>query len=232
MLTDPKTSSISVIIPTRNEAENISELLPELLPIPGVEVLVVDGSSTDNTAAAAEALGARVLRVSPGRAQQMNAGAEAARGDILLFLHSDTRLDAGFAEQVRQALSQAGVAAGAFRLAIAGKGAGLRLIEWLANMRSRFLQMPYGDQGIFVGAEMFSAVQGFPALPILEDFELVRRLKRKGRITILPLAANTSARRWKKLGVLRTTAINQAVIIGYLLGVDSQKLAAWYRWKS
>jgi len=223
--------SCSVIIPTRNEAENIATLLPELLSIPGIEVLVVDGSSSDNTASIAKALGAKVFNTSPGKALQMNTGAKAARGDILLFLHGDTRLDPGFADQIRDTLGQPGVAAGAFRLAIDGKGFGLRIIEWLANFRSRVLHMPYGDQGVFLRADMFSAVGGFPALPIMEDFELVRRLKRKGRIKILPLAAKTSARRWQKAGVLRTTAINQVIIIGYLFGVNPQKLAEWYRGK-
>lgn len=229
MSTDRKTSNISIIVPTRNEAESISKFLPELLSTPGIEVLVVDAGSSDNTIDTAKALGAKVFSVSPGKASQMNAGAKAARGDILLFLHADTRLAPGFVKQAQDTLSQPGIAAGAFRLAIDGKGIGLRIIEWLANFRSRFLQMPYGDQGIFVTADIFSAVGGFPALPIMEDFELVRRLKHKGRIKILPLAATTSPRRWQKLGVLRTTAINQAIIIGYLLGIDPYKLAHWYR---
>ena len=229
MSTDPKTSSISIIIPARNEAESISMLLPELLSIPGIEVLVVDGGSSDNTVETAKNLGAKVFGVSPGKAFQMNAGAEAARGDILLFLHADTSLPKNFQEQVRDTINKPGVAAGAFLLAIEGKGFGLRIIEFLANLRARFLQMPYGDQGIFVRADMFSSVGGYPALPIMEDFELVRRLKRQGAIKILPLSAKTSPRRWRKLGVLRTTAVNQAIIIGYLLGVDPQKLAEWYR---
>jgi rSAM/selenodomain-associated transferase 2 len=231
MSTDQKTSNISIIVPTRNEAVSISKLLPELLCIPGIEVIVVDGCSSDNTGAIAKTLGAKVLSATPGKASQMNAGAQAARGDILLFLHADTRLDPGFAEQVLDALSQPGVAAGAFHLAIDGKGFGLRIIEWLANFRSRVLQMPYGDQALFVRADLFSSAGGFPAQPIMEDFALVRKLKRKGRIKILPLAANTSSRRWQKLGVLHTTALNQAIIIGYLLGVNPQKLAEWYRGK-
>lgn len=221
----------SVIIPTRNEAENIAVLLPQLLCIPGLEVLVVDGGSTDDTAAVAETLGATVVHSLPGKAVQMNRGAETAHGDILLFLHADTRLEQGFAEQVRSALHRPGVAAGAFRLTIDGKSIGLRIIERLANFRSLVLQMPYGDQGIFLTRDMFSSVAGFPPLPIMEDFELVRRLRRQGRITILPLHATTSARRWKKLGVLRTALINQAVIAGYLLGVAPKKLAAWYEGK-
>ncbi len=231
MSTDRKTSNISIIIPTLNEAGCISKFLPELLSTPGIEVLVVDGGSSDNTADTAKALGAKVIRVSAGKASQMNAGAKAACGDILLFLHGDTRLAPGFVAQVRNALNQTGVAAGAFRLKIDGGFWGLRVIEWLANFRSRFLQMPYGDQGIFVSADLFAALGGFPALPIMEDFEMVRRLKRKGRIKTLPLAATTSARRWQKLGILRTTVMNQVIIIAYLLGVKPQTLAQWYREK-
>lgn len=229
MSTDRKTSNISIIIPARNEAESLGKFLPQLISAPGVEVLVADGGSEDETVAVANSLGVQVISSVPGKAVQMNTGAAAAHGDILLFLHADTRLEPGFADQVRYTLSQPGVAAGAFRLAIDGKGFGLRVIEWLVNFRSRFLQMPYGDQGIFVNAEMYSEVGGYPALPIMEDFELVRRLKRKGRIRILQLVATTSSRRWKELGALRTTVINQVIIIGYLLGVDPHKLAQWYR---
>lgn len=229
MSTDRKILSISIIIPALNEAESLASLLPHPVSIEGVEVIVADGGSIDRTVDTAKDLGAKILHSVPGRAVQMNAGAQAAQGDILLFLHADTSLPPGFAEQVQHALSQPGVAAGAFRLAIKGRGFGLRLIEWLANLRSRVLKMPYGDQGIFVRAGLFAEVGGFPALPIMEDFELVRRLKRKGSIRILRLTATTSPRRWENLGLLRTTAINQAIIIGYLLGLDPQKLAAWYR---
>jgi rSAM/selenodomain-associated transferase 2 len=231
MSTDPKTFSISIIIPARNEAENFSRILPGLLAVPGIEVLVVDGNSSDGTAATAEALGARVLRAYPDRASQMNIGAGAARGDILLFLHADTSLAPGFKQQVRGALGQPGVAAGAFRFAIAGPGWGLRLIEKIVNLRARFLQMPYGDQALFVRADLFASLGGFPSLPVMEDFEMVRRLKKRGRIAILSLAATTSARRWEKLGALRTTLVNQAMVIGYLLGVNPRKLAEWYRVK-
>ncbi len=229
MSTDRKISNISIIIPTRNEADSIGKFLPELVSTPGVDVLVVDGGSTDNTVAVVKSLGVQVLSADTGKAAQMNTGAEAAQGDILLFLHGDTRLAPGFVEQVIDALSQPGVAAGAFKLAIDGKGFGLRIIEWLANFRARIMQMPYGGQGIFITTDMFSTVGGFPALPIMEDFELMRRLKRKGGIKILALPATTSARRWRKLGVLRTTLINQAIIIAYLLGVPPKKLADWYR---
>lgn len=202
--------------------------LPELLAIPGAEVIVADGGSSDDTVDRAKTMGAIVCSAPRNKALQMNAGARIARSGTLLFLHADTRLVSGFAEKIHHALSQPGVAAGAFRLKIDGKKSGLRVIEWLVNIRSRVLQMPYGDQGIFVRVEMFSAVGGFPAIPIMEDFEMIRELKRKGRIKILLLAATTSPRRWEKLGILRTTFINQIIIIGYLLGVKPQRLAEWY----
>jgi rSAM/selenodomain-associated transferase 2 len=229
MSTDRKTSNISIIIPTRNEADSIGKFLPELLAVHGVELLVVDGGSTDNTVDIAKSLGAQVLSSSPGRAEQMNTGAEAAHGNILLFLHCDTKLAPGFVEQVGDALNQPEISAGAFQLSIDGKGFGLRVIEWLVNFRSKILQMPYGDQGIFVTTDMFFSVGTFPRQPIMEDFELMRRLKGRGKIKILPLRATTSARRWKKLGIMRTTAINQAIILGYLLGINPEKLAGWYR---
>lgn len=229
MSTGQKTSSISIIIPTLNEADTIGNLLATLQGFPEIELLVVDGGSTDRTVALAGSMGARVLTAGPGRAAQMNAGAEAARSDILLFLHSDTILSPGFALPIRNTLQQPGVVAGAFSLAIAGRGFSLRLLELLINFRSRVLQMPYGDQALFMTAGMFSAAGRFPLQPIMEDFELVRNLRRRGTIKILPLKATTSARRWKKLGLLRTTLRNQAIIIGYFLGVSREKLAAWYR---
>lgn len=229
MSTDRKTSNISIIIPALNEAGSIGNVLAELREIPGIELFVVDGGSNDNTVELAKSLGVRVLSAPAGKANQMNAGAQAAQGDILLFLHSDTKLVPGFESQVRKALARPGVSAGAFALSIDARGFDLRMIEWLVNLRSRVMQMPYGDQGIFVTADMFFAVGGFPSQPIMEDFELVRKLKKRGRIAILPLRASTSARRWRKLGVLRTTYINQAIIIRYLLGANPEKLADWYR---
>ena len=229
MSTDRKTSNISIIIPTRNEADSIGRLLPELLAVPGVELLVVDGGSTDNTVDIAKSLGAQVLSSPPGKAKQMNAGAEAAHGNILLFLHCDTKLAPGFVVQIEAALNQPEISAGAFQLSIDSKGFGLRVIEWLVNFRSKILQMPYGDQGIFVTTDMFFSVGAFPPQPIMEDFEFIRKLRKRGKIKILPLHATTSSRRWERLGILKTTAINQAIIIGYLFGVSPEKLAGWYR---
>jgi hypothetical protein len=159
----------------------------------------------------------------------MNLGAAAAQSPILLFLHADTRLPEDFAECVRWTLAQDGVVAGAFELRIASPRPGFRLIERLANFRSRRLQMPYGDQAIFLMADIFQESGGFPEIPLMEDFNFVRRLKRRGRVAIACAPALTSARRWERRGLLRQTLLNQAVICGCLLGIAPERLARWYR---
>jgi rSAM/selenodomain-associated transferase 2 len=161
----------------------------------------------------------------------MNAGAALASGDILLFLHADTRLSEGFEDHVQDALAGPGVAAGAFKLKIDSNTRGLRLTERVANWRSRTLQMPYGDQALFLKKEVFWGLEGFPPFPIMEDFELVRRLRRRGRIELAPGWATTSARRWQQVGVTRTWLLNQLVVTAYLCGVSTHRLARWYRFK-
>ena len=234
--------TLSVIIPVLNEANAIQQLLTSLQASAGtaaeaatetaagtVEVIVVDGGSSDQTVALAKAMGVRVMEASQGRAAQMNAGAEIAAGEVLLFLHADSQLPNRFAAFVEQTLAQPGAVAGAFELQIAAPEASLRWVERGVNWRSRWLQLPYGDQAIFLKAETFRQLGGFAALPIMEDFELVRRLQKLGKIAIAPAAVRTSARRWQKLGVVKTTVINQLVIAAYFLGVAPEQLARWYR---
>ena len=223
--------ALSVVIPALNEAGQIAETLSALARSSNVEIIVVDGGSPDGTIAVARAAGVRVLEARPPRSIQMNAGAAAAGGDLLLFLHADTRLPAGFETQVRQTLARPRVAAGAFRLKIDGNQRGLRTIEAVANWRSRVLQMPYGDQALFLRSYTFWESGAFPPIPIMEDFELVRRLKRRGRIALAPGCAETSARRWLRLGAVKTWLVNQCVIAAYCAGVSPQRLAAWYRGK-
>jgi len=229
MSTAPKTSIISVIIPTLNEADRLAATLAPLRREPDLELIVTDGGSTDATVAIARDFGALVVQGEPGRARQQNRGAAAATGTILLFLHADTILPSGFGGAVRKCLAQSGVAAGAFRLAIAGTRRGLRLIETVANWRARLLQLPYGDQALFLPRSTFTRLGGFPELEIMEDFELVRRLKKLGKIDLLKISARTSDRRWRALGLVRTTLINQAVLIGYFLRCSPYSLASWYR---
>jgi hypothetical protein len=221
--------TISIIIPTLNEAENLSLTLASARSQVEVEIIVVDGGSSDDTGELATGSGARLLTTTGGRARQINAGALAASAGVLLFLHGDTRLPPGFDSYVQDVLVMPGIVAGAFRLGIDGSKFGLRIIELLANFRSRFLQMPYGDQAIFLRADLFHTVGGFPDMVIMEDFVLMKRIKKEGRIAIAPVPVKTSARRWLKLGILKTTLINQAVLLAYFLGSDHQGLARWYR---
>lgn len=248
-------TKISLIIPVLNEASRIKSTLAAVQNAANLEVIVVDGGSQDETVAIATSLGVQVISAAAGRACQMNAGAAVATGDILLFLHGDTRLPAGFEAMVRQALGEdrqagnfpvqnstpppaalplskvgtEGVIAGAFELGIEGHFWGRVAVEKIVNWRSRILGMPYGDQAIFLKAPVFQEIGGFPNMPIMEDFELMLRLRRLGRIAIISTPVLTSGRRWQKLGVLKTTLINQVVIIGYFLGVPPSQLACWYR---
>jgi rSAM/selenodomain-associated transferase 2 len=224
--------TISIIIPTLNEAKNIEKTLLNFQNKPDIEIIVVDGGSQDKTVKIVQKLGVKII-CSPvvGRAQQMNFGAAAATGEILLFLHADTQLPLGYQEMVRSALSQPKIIAGAFQLAIEGQQKSLRLVETMVNWRSRFLSLPYGDQSIFLKASTFKKIGGFSSLPIMEDFEFIQRLKRQGKITIVPASVVTSGRRWQKLGIFRTTLINQLIILGYYLGVPPVHLARWYRRK-
>jgi rSAM/selenodomain-associated transferase 2 len=220
---------ISVVVPVLNEAGRIKSALASFENATNVEVIVVDGGSQDETVEIAKSLGVQVISSPIGRACQMNAGAKVATGDILLFLHADTRLPAKFDTLVRETLSKPGIVAGAFELAIDAELPGLRLIETMVNWRSRFLSLPYGDQAIFIPADVFQDMGGFPEMPIMEDFEFVLRLRRVGRIEIVPVPVLTSARRWQKLGVAKTTLINQLIILGYFLGVSPEQLVRWYR---
>ncbi|MEH1868849.1 MAG: TIGR04283 family arsenosugar biosynthesis glycosyltransferase [Nostoc sp.] len=220
---------ISIIIPTLNEAENIKQAIATTQAYTNIEVIIVDGGSKDDTIEIAQSLNVKVISSFPGRAVQMNAGAVAASGEILLFLHADTRLPTGFDEMIRTALQQPGTVAGAFKLRIDASRLSLRWVEWGVNVRSHFCQMPYGDQAIFLTKAVFQQIGGFPELPIMEDFELVRRLKAKGRITIISTPVVTSARRWLQKGVFKTTLLNQIVIISYLLGVSPARIRCWYR---
>ncbi|MBW4643239.1 MAG: TIGR04283 family arsenosugar biosynthesis glycosyltransferase [Goleter apudmare HA4340-LM2] len=222
-------AKISIVIPALNEVENIQDAIATTQPSANIEVIVVDGGSKDDTVKIAQSLGATVISAPPGRAVQMNTGAIAANGEILVFLHADTRLPTGFDHLIRTTLQQPGTVAGAFNLQINASGLGMRLVEKGVNWRSHFWQMPYGDQAIFLTKEIFHKIGYFPELPIMEDFELIRRLKRIGKITIIDVPVVTSARRWLKKGIWQTTLINQIVIIAYLLGVSPQRIRSWYR---
>lgn len=219
---------ISVIIATLNEAANLPYCLPERLEQSDVEVIVADGGSCDETPDIAIGKGWKVCRSATGRSAQMNEGAKLASGNVLLFLHGDTKLPNDFVNQILRVLSEPNVVAGAFRLGITNPTFGMKIIERLANWRSVQLQMPYGDQAIFLSAEEFLAIGGFSDIPIMEDVELIRRLRKRGRIRIASASVQTSSRRWEKLGLWKTTAMNQACILAYYVGVSPRRIHRWY----
>jgi rSAM/selenodomain-associated transferase 2 len=222
-------TKVSIIIPTLNEAANIKTAIATTQFGTNIEVIVVDAGSQDDTVAIAHSLGVKVILSNPGRAVQMNTGAAVATGEILLFLHADTRLPMGFDEMLRKALQQVGVVAGAFTLQIDAPVFALRLVEWGVKWRSRLFQMPYGDQAIFITTALFKEIGCFPEISIMEDFELIQRLKRIGKIAIVSVPVITSARRWLQKGVFKTTLINQIVVIAYLFGVPPAQLRNLYR---
>lgn len=220
---------LSVVIPTLNEAEALPRTLERALHGEDIEIIVADGGSHDGTRERAAEAGAVVLEVGGGRAAQLNAGAERATGRHLLFLHADTLLPDGYADTVRQTLKNPAVVAGAFRFRTDGEGLGIRLVEWGTNLRSAAGRRPYGDQALFLEKRVFEELNGFPELPIMEDFEFVRCLRRRGRIVTVADAVITSARRWRCLGPLRTTLRNQLMVLGYRAGVSPERLTRWYR---
>lgn len=223
------TIAISIIIPTLNEAQVLGKTLARLQENNTCEVIVVDGGSSDTTVVLAQKAGCRIISSPKGRSRQMNLGAAEATGEILLFLHADTLLPDNFSKLILDAISHPGFVAGAFSLAIESSARSLAVIAWLANLRSRLLHLPYGDQALFTTRKMFSAIGGFPEIEIMEDFVFLRKMKKEGQIVILPECATTSARRWENLGIVRTTLINQLIVCGYSLGVPPVILARWYR---
>ncbi len=215
---------ISVIIPTLNEEQCVGAAVVRAAA--AYEVIVTDGGSSDGTVAVATTHGARVVTSAPGRGRQMNRGAAEAAGDTLLFLHADTLLPGGFETHVARVLS-GGACAGAFRLQIDSPQWSLRVIERAVNVRSRVFGMPYGDQALFLRAAIFGELGGYADIAAMEDFDLVRRLRRRGRIEVAEACVVTSARRWLRCGVIRTTVLNQALVLAWLGGVSADRIARW-----
>ena len=220
---------ISVIIPALNEAGYIGETLRSVKSACDIEIIVADGGSADDTIRIAESQGARVIQCEIGRAKQFNAAAELARGEFLLFLHADTRLPSGWERDIEETLAASEVAAGSFEFSTELDGIWMKMFTPIVNFRSRWLHLPYGDQGLFMKKATFETLNGFPDIPIMDDVEMVRRVKRLGEIVIVPSAVITSGRRWRSLGVWRTTALNQLCIVGHLLGIAPATIARWYK---
>ena len=216
--------TISVVIPTLDEASHIVRTV-ESVVAPGIETIVVDGGSRDETCRLARDAGVRVLASERGRARQLLMGGENSTGDVVLFLHADTRLERGWQEGVRQALSDPECAGGAFAFRFAERGAKLRWMEWGVALRVALLRLPYGDQALFVRRSVLERMGGIPIVPIMEDLDLVRAIKRAGRLQMLDLTATTSSRRYVRRGGLRTVFQHQIALLGWWLGWDRTRLA-------
>lgn len=225
---------ISIVIPVLNEEKNIQNFLAQFKNSSDLEIILVDGGSTDKTKEKIQELMSEnnqiklVTTNKLGRANQMNYGAALATKKILLFLHADTILTNNYRQNMQNILNNKKVIMGAFKLRINGTKKSLRLIEIMVNLRSQIFFLPYGDQGFFITKDNFELLEGFADLPIMEDFNFVQRAKNKGKIVIANAVVITSARRWQKLGVFRTTIINQLVIIGYYLQVSPERLQQFY----
>lgn len=219
---------LSLIIPALNEKEFIEKTLKEIVKVPGVEVIVSDGGSTDSTPEIS-ASAARVVKSMPGRGIQMNTGASVASGDVLLFLHADTLLPENWAEKLLSAMSDERVVGGAFTLSIDSARLSHNIIASVANIRSRVTGIHYGDQGIFVKRSVFEKIGGFKDIPIMEDVDLMRRLKKAGIVVMLKDKVATSARRWDKEGAVYATIRNWLLITLYYIGVAPERLYKFYK---
>jgi rSAM/selenodomain-associated transferase 2 len=224
---------LSIIMPVLNEAAGITAALRQLAPLRarGAEVIVVDGGSSDGTAELARPLADRVLSAPRGRAAQMNAGAAAASGGVLLFLHADTALPEYADRLVLDGLAQSRRAWGRFDVRFDDGGA-LRLVALMMNWRSRVTGIATGDQAMFVTRAAFDQVGGFPPIALMEDVALSARLKRVSRPLCLAARVTTSGRRWRRHGTLRIILLMLLLRLRYFLGADPARLARDYGYES
>ena len=221
---------ISVVIPTYNEEGVVGKCIRALREErTNCEIIVADGGSSDGTAEEVMSFqDILMVQSRKGRGPQLNAGAAAARGEILLFLHADTILEKGWSSDILSACGQDGVVGGAFTLKIDCRGGRYRLTEHWVRLRCRLFSVPYGDQGIFLKSDVFRKLGGYEEIPIMEDVEIIGRMKSLGRIVILKRNAYVSARKWTKEGWFRTSVRNQFIMLMYRFGVTPHYLARIY----
>lgn len=228
---------IAVVVPALDEASRIGQVVESAIrgrdrsdppDRPAIEVIVVDGGSTDGTPERAVAAGARVVTSARGRARQLGVGARASCSDVILFLHADTLLPAGYDRAVCEALRDPGTVGGAFGFRFDRTTMALRLIEWGVRLRVLLFRLPYGDQAVFVRRSVLDALGGVPQVPIMEDLDLVRAMKARGRLARVPLDVVTSARRYELNGPLRTMLRHWIAASAWAAGVDRDRIAGWY----
>lgn len=225
--------SISIIVPVFREAGIINPAVARLNRLSGAgesEIIVVDGGPGGETVAAIGRTGVVTILSPKGRGIQMNAGARAASGEILLFLHADTRLPSEGLDRIRVAMADRRWVGGAFDLGIDSNRRIFRILERAASLRSRLTRIPYGDQAIFIRSAFFREIGGYRNIPIMEDVELMRRIKSTGHgIVFLPDRVRTSARRWEREGVAGGTLRNWLLVLLFLAGMSPERLARFYR---
>lgn len=225
--------TISVIIPTLNEEAILSENLAHMSALQVGELIIVDGGSTDLTVPTAQAFCAntpdtQLVTAPRGRARQMNEGAKASRGDVLLFLHADTQLPVGAGRIIKSALSDPTVVGGRFDVRFDSSSMWSQVISAFMNRRSRLTGISTGDQALFVRRQVFEQLGGFAEIPLMEDIDFSRRLKRAGRIAALRDTVTTSFRRWETQGPLRTILLMWTLRFLYWTGVSPVRLSLWY----
>jgi rSAM/selenodomain-associated transferase 2 len=221
---------ISIVVPVLNEADGIVSFLQAIQPSrrAGHQLIIVDGGSNDATVKLAEPLVDHVVRSTRGRARQMNAGADAANGAVILFLHADCRLPEGGTAAIRAAIESGVRGWGRYDIRLTGDRFLFRVVEWFMNTRSRLTGIATGDQGIFVERELFISIGGFPEIPLMEDIALSTRLKRIERPICLDARIATSSRRWERGGAWRTIWLMWRLRYAYWRGADPATLAQIY----
>jgi len=217
---------ISVIIPTLNEESHVEKTLRSIMKQEGdYEVYVVDGGSTDNTVTIAKRY-TTVINSPRGRANQMNAGARLSKGDILLFLHSDTLLPDDAFREIKKKMRDATVAGGSFYIAFDADNFILRGVSFITRFNFRLFH--FGDQGIFVRRDVFQKLRGYKEMPIMEDYDFYKRLRTKGKVILIRMPVISSARRFTKKGVIRQLLLNKFVVLAYWAGVDIHTIKRFY----
>ena len=222
-----KAMNISIIVPVLNEGPTLATTLAPLATTP-YELIVVDGGSTDETPSLAQRYADKFITCRKGRGFQQHCGAVCATGEVLAFVHADTRLPPGFGELIWDAFDDPTVVLGAFRLRLWPTNPWLRLVAHVANLRSVLLKLPYGDQVLFMRRSIYFHVGGFQDLPIMEDVDLVRRVKKLGKLRIVSGHVVSSSRRWQQEGMLYTTLRNWFLITRYLGGTSPERLEKHY----